>query len=697
MTEQPSRPKGVIKAVEEPGVVTQADLRSFESVGALVVVLDVDDRIVYWNQPCSEGTGYSLEEVRGRRFWEFLLAPDEVESSRSVLATLRAEQRPSRSASYWITKTGERRWIAWSNTVTMGPDGGPRYAIQTGIDRSESKRAEDKLSGIISIASDAIISIDDEQRIVMYNQGAETIFGWSAAEVMGKPFDILLPERFRDVHRLHLRGFASGDVTARQMGQRIPAIFGLRNNGEEFAAQAAISKLDIGGSRLFTVVLRDVSEQKRRERERDLLAELGATLADTVDYGDTLTRIASLVVRDLADFCIVDLVESDGKMRRVKVLHRDPAMAGLCETFQRLPVEGAYAPIVSSVIESKQPRLMAEVSSQYLESAAQDDEHLRALRKLAPRSLIVVPLWARGRLLGTLVLVSSHPSRRYTGDDLHLAGEVANRAALAIETARLFQRAWNATHDLREANQQMVSATIRAQELTEEAEAATARATESERELREIGEFRDMFIGILGHDLRGPVAAINMTAANLLRRPHLDEQAKNHLARIITGSQRMIRMISQLLDLTRARLGGGFPLEPKPVDLREVCRNVVEEFEAPIHLEVEGDVTGNWDPDRLTEALSNIAGNAVEHAAPGTVVVVKAHAEGPEVVVEIINQGDPIPGDLLPFIFEPFRRASSGRSRQPGISASASTSQSRSCARGVARSRPIPTEARRLS
>jgi len=77
-------------------------------------------------------------------------------------------------------------------------------------------------------------------------------------------------------------------------------------------------------------------------------------------------------------------------------------------------------------------------------------------------------------------------------------------------------------------------------------------------------------------------------------------------------------------------------------------------------------VTGSWDPDRLAEALSNIAGNAVEHAAPGTAVVVKAHADGPEVVVEIINHGDPIPGDVLPFIFEPFRRAEQGRKSAAG-------------------------------
>ena len=113
----------------------------------------------------------------------------------------------------------------------------------------------------------------------------------------------------------------------------------------------------------------------------------------------------------------------------------------------------------------------------------------------------------------------------------------------------------------------------------------------------------------------------------------------------------------KVLDLTRARLGGGFPLQPKPTDLREVCRIVVGEFEAPIQMDVEGDVTGTWDSDRLEEALSNIVGNAVEHAAPGTAVAVKVHASGEKVIVDISNHGDPIPPEVLPFIFEPFRRA----------------------------------------
>lgn len=231
--------------------------------------------------------------------------------------------------------------------------------------------------------------------------------------------------------------------------------------------------------------------------------------------------------------------------------------------------------------------------------------------------------------------------RAATNEDL--SGERAHADTLAV--------------DQREANAQMVSATIRAQELTDEADAAKKRAEENERELRVVAEFREMFIGIVGHDLRNPLASIVMSATSLLRRGHLGEQDAATTTRIIHSSQRMTRMITQLLDLTRARLGGGLPIEPAPADLREICRNVVEEFEGTVQLEVEGDLTGTWDQDRLAEVLSNLAGNAVEYAAPGTVVSLKAHADGAEVVVEISNQGVPIPADLLPFIFAPFRRA----------------------------------------
>ena len=243
-----------------------------------------------------------------------------------------------------------------------------------------------------------------------------------------------------------------------------------------------------------------------------------------------------------------------------------------------------------------------------------------------------------------------------------LSASEARLSARAEASARLYEDARHATDDLREANEHMVSATIRAQELTEKVEAALTRSEESERALRAAAEFREMFIGIVGHDLRNPLGTIALLTDLLLQRGRLDANDRDAVTRIVSACQRMKRMIVQLLDFTRARLGGGFPIEPVPGDLRDICRVVLQEFGAPIHLELEGDLTGSWDADRLAEALSNITRNAIEHAARGTPVVIRAHAEGGEAVVEVSNQGDAIPADLLPIIFEPFQRGKRGKS-----------------------------------
>ena len=103
--------------------MTESEFQTFEAVGALVVVLDVDGRIVYWNRRCSDLTGYSLEEVRGRQLWDFALLPEEIEPIKAVFATLLTAELPSPYANYWVTKTGQRRWIAWSHTLTRHPDG----------------------------------------------------------------------------------------------------------------------------------------------------------------------------------------------------------------------------------------------------------------------------------------------------------------------------------------------------------------------------------------------------------------------------------------------------------------------------------------------------------------------------------------------------------------------------------------------
>ena len=125
-------------------------------------------------------------------------------------------------------------------------------------------KSEARFSGILDIAYEAIISIDERQQIILFNKRAEQLFGYSQDETVGQPLDFLLPERSQAVHRHHIAAFSSSTVTARGMGER-GQIYGRRKNGEEFPAEASISKLELGGEKIFAVVLRDITYQERWE------------------------------------------------------------------------------------------------------------------------------------------------------------------------------------------------------------------------------------------------------------------------------------------------------------------------------------------------------------------------------------------------------------------------------------------------
>lgn len=186
---------------------------------------------------------------------------------------------------------------------------------------------------------------------------------------------------------------------------------------------------------------------------------------------------------------------------------------------------------------------------------------------------------------------------------------------------------------------------------------------------RGLAEFRERFIGIVGHDLRNPLNAILMSAGSQLSRGNLTDDDARFASRIVMSGLRMNRMIGQLVEFTRVRLGG-FALKLERTDILDVCHDIVEELRISQSTEIlvttEGDVGGTWDIDRLAEALSNITGNAVEHALQGTPVLLHARGEVDDVVVQITNQGATIPPETIAILFEPFGRAESNVDKNKG-------------------------------
>ncbi|MFE8603283.1 hybrid sensor histidine kinase/response regulator [Archangium violaceum] len=188
----------------------------------------------------------------------------------------------------------------------------------------------------------------------------------------------------------------------------------------------------------------------------------------------------------------------------------------------------------------------------------------------------------------------------------------------------------------------------------------TTERKRAEEERKRANEFRERLLGIVSHDLRSPLQAISLQSQLLARRVQL-EVVQTATARILQGAERMTRMIADLLDFTRGRLGGGIPVERAPGDLFTLTYEVLEEMRmttprSRISTQATGDGRGEWDKDRLTQVVQNLVSNALKHGEKGTPLRVTMEGDEDTVVLSIQNQGTPIPPELLPHLFDPFRR-----------------------------------------
>ncbi|HEX4341598.1 MAG TPA: HAMP domain-containing sensor histidine kinase [Polyangiaceae bacterium] len=200
-----------------------------------------------------------------------------------------------------------------------------------------------------------------------------------------------------------------------------------------------------------------------------------------------------------------------------------------------------------------------------------------------------------------------------------------------------------------------------------------ARLNEVETQLRVEAEFREGFIGMLAHDLRQPLNTFNLANQSLSTLLNPEPRLQSLFGMQDRATRRMTRMISELLDFARSRPEGGMPVDRREMDLGNAARSVVEEMQIghPSHtlrLNVIGDCVGIWDRDRLSQICSNLIGNAIEHSSsPSSPIDVTVFRDGERVALTVSNAGEPIGPDVLPSLFEPFRRGKGAGRANGGV------------------------------
>jgi K+-sensing histidine kinase KdpD len=385
--------------------------------------------------------------------------------------------------------------------------------------------------------------------------------------------------------------------------------------------------------------LQNATQQLYRSHRREqFLAEAGAILAATLDYEETLTSVAKLAVSEFADLCLIDLIDESGDIWRLHTTARNPGLEWARETLASSPLDRSRPHLTGETLKTHSSVLMEYVSPGLIELFAQDNpERLRALRAINPKSVITVPLAARGNSFGVLAFVSLAASPPFTARDLQFAEALALRAALSIDNARLYRLA--------------------------------------QRALRG----RDEVLGIVAHDLRCPLNAI-VLGAQFLERSRVERgDARDSIAAIRRSAERMNRMIQDLLDIACIE-AGQLGIDRSRVPIRELIADAVEAQKSnataaslELQIEVARGVPDLWaDRNRLLQVFDNLIGNAIKFTAPGGRIAIGAAPKADQVHFWVVDTGVGIDSDGLLHVFDRFWQARKGEYRGAGFGLSIS-------------------------
>jgi signal transduction histidine kinase/ActR/RegA family two-component response regulator len=380
------------------------------------------------------------------------------------------------------------------------------------------------------------------------------------------------------------------------------------------------------------------------EERLRFLADASMMLAGSLDVGQTLRDLAHAIVPRFADWCTISLRQEDGVVRRIVGVHEDPAVAPVMEEYLR-----GYSPEVhrtsemADAIREGRSYFTPEVTDAALAVSAQNEGHLRILRALGCTSSIVVPLVARGALVGALSVAICDGARAFTELDHQVARELGGLAGLAIDAARRFADERTARWRAERAEAETKQLLVERQQLLIKAESAV--------------RAKDEFLAVLGHELRNPLAPI-VTALDLMKAR--GGAPERELAVIERQTRHLVRLVDDLLDVSRITRGL-VTLERQPVDMLEIVEKAIEMAEPLIEqkhqrlsVAVAEGLVIDADSTRLAQVVANLLTNAAKYTPAKGSIEVRGERSGERVVVRIRDSGKGIDPAMLPHVFEMF-------------------------------------------
>jgi PAS domain S-box-containing protein len=505
--------------------------------------------------------------------------------------------------------------------------------------RATSERLKSSLLTTLRSIGDAVIATDAAGGVTFMNPVAEQLTGWRESEAQGHPlrevFHIINEETRAEVETPVDRvlregivvGLANHTLLVARDGKKLTPI-------DDSGAPIRSESGQIDG---VVLVFRDVSAKKREEGHLSFLSEATRALGESLDYEATLNRVSRLAVPQIADWVVVDVVEEgQAGAKRLAVTHADPAKIELVNEIQaRYPPDPRAPRGTASVLRTGRSQLYPEITREMLETASQNEEHLRLNQTLSLRSAMIVPLIARGQTLGVMTFAVAESARSYGEADLAFAEELCRRCALAIDNSRLFLAEQRARHSADLAN-----------------------------------HAKDEFLATVSHELRTPLNAI-MGWARLLSAGGLEPtKSERGLQTIERNAVAMARLIEDILDVSRI-ISGKMRVDLQVVDLGQVIESAIESVRPAAEAKsvqmlaaldaTAGPILG--DPTRIQQVIWNLLSNAVKFNFKDGKVEVRLRRIESTIEIRVTDTGKGIEKGFLPHVFDPFRQAESGYAR----------------------------------
>ncbi|MDQ6800919.1 MAG: ATP-binding protein [Acidobacteriota bacterium] len=503
-------------------------------------------------------------------------------------------------------------------------------SLRQSINR-EVRRSEAMIAGM----SDGVMLVDREGKSVYLNPAGERLLGRSQIGVPITQHAEIYRLRKEDGRTVDAKELPSAQALA--TGQPIMDVTMMIDDGKKTAISVNATPLTDEGQLTGAIVtFRDITERQHLESELQLqaeraqiLADAGAFFSSTIEPVWVTQAIAERTAEVLGDWAAVILKSPDSNELTVaSIYHRDMASLGLAWSYiYRQPLSIGEGTI-GQVVSTGYPAMISNLGSASTGVSAQENVTSYHAPTMQLASLLILPLRTRREMLGALVIAANDPERRMTDDKLPLAEELAERAALAVENAKLY---------------------------TEQVEAR--------RKVEDLSRLKDEFLSIASHELRTPVTSIKgytQLAKTLIRENDLPT-SEEYLDIALDQIDRMSRLILELLDVSRIETGR-LEIRHEPIQWVQFVRELVHRQHTAVsdrefHLNVPSTETVvNGDRDRLEQVLGNLLENAVKYSPEGSEIFVNVEERGDQIVTSVSDRGIGIPSDELSQIFERFHR-----------------------------------------